>query len=145
MSKINIDPTSINDQFYRYKMSKIITKYEGRGNGQRTILMNIDEISKELNRGIIEIVTFLACSFGCQHICNKEQQYVLYGTHLSENIQTNIYEYIKLFVLCNNCRNPETKYTLENNNICLKCDACSKICKIILTKNTEKIMKLVKL
>ncbi len=138
MSMINISPNHINDPFYRYKMSKINTKYEGQGNGQRTILLNIQNIANEINRNVLSILIYMTCLFGCKYIYNKENQYVLYGTYQSNIIQKNIYNFIELFVLCYNCKNPETE--LKNGN--LICKACSAISEIKVNKITEKILKL---
>lgn len=38
------------DQFARYKMPKLDTKVEGRGNGVKTVLVNMVEVARALHR-----------------------------------------------------------------------------------------------
>lgn len=39
-----------NDQFYRYKMEKLVAKVEGTGNGIKTVLVNVSAIARSLER-----------------------------------------------------------------------------------------------
>lgn len=41
---------NLTDQFYRYKMPKLMAKVEGKGNGIKTVIVNMVEIAKALNR-----------------------------------------------------------------------------------------------
>ncbi|OAF63910.1 hypothetical protein A3Q56_08385 [Intoshia linei] len=49
MAQVNIngDP---HDTHYRYKMPMILGKIEGKGNGIKTVISNIVEIAKSINR-----------------------------------------------------------------------------------------------
>ena len=40
----------LDDQFYRYKMPKLLAKIEGKGNGIKTVVVNMFEIAKALHR-----------------------------------------------------------------------------------------------
>jgi translation initiation factor 5 len=141
MPKINVNKEQINDPNYRYKMSEILLKYEGQGNGQRTILLNINDIAQELNRDSDIITSYLVSILGCKCIINKEGQCVLYGTHGKDVVQNGIYDFISLFVLCQNCKNPETYYIREKEDIVMKCNACPELSKIQMNKTTLKISK----
>ena len=41
---------NITDPFYRYKMPKLQAKVEGKGNGIKTVIVNMTEIAKSLER-----------------------------------------------------------------------------------------------
>lgn len=49
MASVNVN-RNLSDQFYRYKMPKLIAKVEGKGNGIKTVIVNMVEIAKALNR-----------------------------------------------------------------------------------------------
>jgi len=46
---INI-PRDVQDEFYRYKMPRLIAKVEGRGNGIKTVVVNMRDIAAALGR-----------------------------------------------------------------------------------------------
>ncbi|ATZ80844.1 eukaryotic translation initiation factor eIF-5 [Bodo saltans virus] len=149
---MNIDKQKLNDPFYRYKMSHVELKDEGYGNGLRTVFLNLEIISKELNRDPQMIITYLSVALGCKHIKNKEEtkdkemiKWILYGRFTKDEIQKHLYDFIDIFVLCSHCRNPETKFVNEKKETLLSCSACSKQSNILLNKITMKIIKFAKL
>ena len=120
-----------NDMFYRYKMPKLIAKVEGTGNGIKTVIVNATAIAKALNRPTtckdfvfsspytnaifyfflwLDVTKFFGCELGAQVQMNaKEDRYIVNGSHDCEKLQNLLDGFIKRFVLCPNCDNPETK------------------------------------
>ena len=49
MATINIR-SDVKDPFYRYKMEKLQSKIEGKGNGIKTVIVNLSSVAASLAR-----------------------------------------------------------------------------------------------
>jgi len=112
-------------------MPEITRKTEGRGNGIKTRLVNIKDVAMALKRKPEDIVNFLGKELGSQTVIKvKDNLYVINGIHDFEDIQNLIHKFIKLYVLCRECDNPETELRVTSKNLleqnCLACGHCSK-------------------
>lgn len=106
-------------------MPRITAKVEGRGNGIKTVLTNIIEVAASLNREAPEITKFFGCELGSQTTYAADtERAVVNGNHGQPDLQTNLSKYIELFVLCKQCRLPETSYRAKGGIIFQKCAAC---------------------
>lgn len=129
---VPIDPDKKDDVYYRYKMPAVQTKVEGSGNGIKTVLPNIHDICLVINRPEAVLMKYFQFEFGAQRtVSTKDDKFLLMGAHTSERMQEKLYDFIRKFVLCKHCRNPETAIQLEADkkgaaSISMVCGACGK-------------------
>ena len=124
MSTINIAGTTpVDDPSYRYKMPRIVAKVEGRGNGIKTVLVNVVDLGQSLNREAPEITKFFGCELGSQTTFSADRA-VVNGAHTAQSLQEHLCKYIENFVLCAQCKLPETHYKIKGGLISQKCLAC---------------------
>lgn len=115
----------VDDPEYRYKMPVVYGKVEGRGNGIKTVIPNISEVALSLHRSPAEVNKFFGCELGAQtSFSEKDDRAVVNGQHADQALQSMIHKYIEVFVLCPNCRLPETEYKIKNGCIFHRCAAC---------------------
>lgn len=119
---INI-PRDVKDSHYRYKMPSLVTKVEGRGNGIKTRLSNIQEIASALDRPITYIVKFFGFELGAQTLITESVS-VINGKHESEDLAYILDRFIDKYVVCGRCRNPETVMFIKKETPRMKCKAC---------------------
>eukprot|EP00598_Pedospumella_elongata_P005487 CAMPEP_0184966878 /NCGR_PEP_ID=MMETSP1098-20130426/409_1 /TAXON_ID=89044 /ORGANISM="Spumella elongata, Strain CCAP 955/1" /LENGTH=433 /DNA_ID=CAMNT_0027488233 /DNA_START=240 /DNA_END=1541 /DNA_ORIENTATION=- len=126
MSTMNIAGlTPVEDPSYRYKMPRVVGKVEGRGNGIKTVLMNVTDVAASLNREAPEITKFFGCELGSQTTYAADSdRAIVNGAHRDQDLQNHLSRYIENFVLCKNCRLPETHYKIKDGMISQKCLAC---------------------
>jgi len=113
------------DPHYRYKMPKLTCKVEGSGNGIKTVITNMVSIAKSLDRPPSYLTKFFGCELGAQVTMNNEI-YVVNGSHDESKLIHLLYGFIRKFVLCAKCNNPETSLSVNTGNqtIRQKCIAC---------------------
>eukprot|EP00049_Salpingoeca_infusionum_P023586 m.12963 g.12963 ORF g.12963 m.12963 type:complete len:440 (+) comp5884_c0_seq1:309-1628(+) len=131
MASINVN-RAIDDPFYRYKMPAIIAKVEGRGNGIKTVIVNMTEIAKALERPPSYPTKYFGCELGAQtQIDPKGDRYIVNGQHTAEDLQNILDGFISKFVLCPGCDNPETRLSVSKKTINQKCVACGYVGTIV--------------
>lgn len=139
--------TPVDDPAYRYKMPAVFGKIEGSGNGIKTAIPNISEVALSLHRQPAEVNKFFGCELGAQTTYSAEtDRAIVNGAHTDAVLQDLIHRYVENFVLCPNCRLPETDYKIKNDVIWHKCAACGakemvdmthKLCKFILAEDKK--------
>lgn len=128
MATINIGAENSGDAYYRYKMPKPISKIEGRGNGIKTNVVNNVDIAKALARPPEYILKFLGCELGAQtNFDAKTGTSIVNGAFDATVLLTHVEAFIKKYVQCYHCGNPETVVSIKRENIFLKCKACGHI------------------
>ncbi|EDK38984.1 hypothetical protein PGUG_03082 [Meyerozyma guilliermondii ATCC 6260] len=128
MSFINICRDNT-DPFYRYKMPPIQSKVEGRGNGIKTAIVNLSEVSRALGRPASYIVKYFGSELGAQTSMDEDKnRYLVNGVHDANELQDSLDGFINKFVLCANCKNPETEIQIkEKDNLQRDCKACGHV------------------
>ncbi|KAL9245518.1 hypothetical protein vseg_019162 [Gypsophila vaccaria] len=126
MALLNIGASNADDAFYRYKMPKMITKIEGRGNGIKTNIVNMVEIAKALARPPSYTTKYFGCELGAQSkFDEKTGTSLVNGSHDTPKLAALLENFIKKYVQCYGCGNPETEVLITKNQmIQLKCAAC---------------------
>ncbi|KAL1263296.1 hypothetical protein QQF64_006035 [Cirrhinus molitorella] len=140
---------SVSDQFYRYKMPRLIAKVEGKGNGIKTVIVNMVDVAKALNRPPTYPTKFFGCELGAQtQFDAKNDRYIVNGSHEANKLQDMLDGFIRKFVLCSECDNPETDLHVnpKKQTIGSSCKACGnqgmldtrhKLCTFILKNPPE--------
>jgi translation initiation factor 2 beta subunit (eIF-2beta)/eIF-5 len=123
---INISgKTPVDDPEYRYRMPAVFGKIEGSGNGIKTVIPNIYDVGLSLHRNPAEVNKFFGCELGAQTTYSPDTyRAVVNGAHTDVALQALIHRYVEAYVLCPNCRLPETEYKIKNDVIFHKCAAC---------------------
>lgn len=139
--------TPVDDPEYRYKMPAVFGKIEGSGNGIKTNIPNISDVALSLHRSPGEVNKFFGCELGAQTTYTPEtDRAIVNGAHTDTVLQALMHRYIENFVLCTNCRLPETDYKIKNECIYQKCAACGakeivdmnhKLCTYILAQDKK--------
>lgn len=126
MALVNIGEGNRDDGFYRYKMPKLQTKIEGRGNGIKTNLVNMVEVAKALARPPAYTTKFFGCVLGAQSKYDeKTLTSTVNGAHETSKLVQLLEIFIKKYVQCYGCGNPETEIVITKTQmITLKCAAC---------------------
>jgi len=127
MAKFVNIPRDVDDVYYRYRMPVLQAKVEGKGNGIKTVVDNMSDISKAIDRPPEWVTKFMGFELGLLTKCDPEQnRYVVNGKHDPEALAKCLDKFIERYVLCKQCRNPETDLTVKGEIINSKCRACGK-------------------
>jgi len=117
--------TKVQDSFYRYKMPPIIAKVEGKGNGIKTVIVNMVDVARALLRPPTYVTKYFGCELGAQTQFDiKAERYIVNGCHDQRKLQDMLDGFIKKFVLCEKCENPETVIKVKKNLVGASCRAC---------------------
>jgi translation initiation factor 5 len=124
MVTINIR-SDVKDPFYRYKMEKLQSKIEGKGNGIKTVIVNLSSVAQSLARPGAYVIKYFGFELGAQTNTNPaDDRWIINGAHEASKLQDYLDGFINKFVLCKKCKNPETDVVIKDGRILLDCKAC---------------------
>ncbi|KAI8303619.1 putative eukaryotic translation initiation factor 5 [Colletotrichum sp. SAR11_59] len=115
----------VKDAFYRYKMEKLVTKIEGKGNGIKTVIVNLSSVAQSLARPGAYVIKYFGFELGAQtNVDPADDRWIINGSHNAAKLQDHLDGFINKFVLCKKCKNPETDVNIKDGRILLDCKAC---------------------
>lgn len=126
MGTLNVN-RNVTDLYYRYKMPRLCAKVEGKGNGIKTVIVNMAEVAKALNRPATYPTKYFGCELGAQtQFDHKNERFIVNGSHDASKLQDLLDGFIRKYVLCPECDNPETDLTIQakKEQISQSCKAC---------------------
>jgi len=127
MANVNIR-RDIADPFYRYKMERLQAKVEGKGNGIKTVVVNLSNVAGQLARPPNYVIKYFGFELGAQtNIDPKDDRWIINGAHEASKLQDYLDGFINKFVLCRKCKNPETVISIKDGDILMDCKACGEI------------------
>ena len=116
--KVKVSKDNIGERFE-------VPKVKGHHLGSKTVISNFLFISSHLRRDPIHIMKFLTKELASQGEINNER--LLLSRKLSsKEINNKIEKYVSSYVLCSNCKKPDTELSDENGRVIMRCLACGK-------------------
>ncbi|EER45796.1 eukaryotic translation initiation factor 5 [Histoplasma capsulatum H143] len=113
------------DPFYRYKMERLQAKIEGKGNGIKTVVVNLNNVAQSLGRPPAYLIKYFGFELGAQANAKPtDDRWIINGAHDASKLQDYLDGFIVKFVLCKKCKNPETEVVVKEPRIILDCKAC---------------------
>ena len=109
-----------------FSMPVLLTKIEGKGNGIKTVIPNMSDVSRSLSRPPTYPTKFFGCELGAQtSFDEKSDRYIVNGAHDAAKLRDLLDNFIIKFVLCGSCKNPETELIItKNEDLTRDCKAC---------------------
>jgi translation initiation factor 5 len=119
------------DPFYRYQMDEIQVKVEGKGKMIKSHLINLEKVASQIERPIEYILSYIGAEIGAASKIDKENNQLkpwVGGELTQKQTQEYIFKFVRNFVNCKKCNNPETKCFIEgkkkNTTVHLQCASC---------------------
>jgi translation initiation factor 5 len=126
--KVSI-PRSIQDPFYRYQMPIFKIQVTGKHQGRETVILNLKEVAKALERDTLYIMKFFNTEFQSRFVCDdKSSSYQIHGSYDVEQLSVVLDRFIEKYVLCGSpeCKLPETNLEINGSKLRMTCRACGK-------------------
>ncbi len=103
----------------RFEIPRVRVQREG----SRTIIKNFAQVAKTLNRSEEHLSKYLVKSLGTAGFL-EAGRLVLQGKFTEDDIQKEIDDYVRRFVICRECRAPDTEFIREERVLMIRCLAC---------------------
>lgn len=98
-------------------------KVRGHIQGNKTVVTNFQQIAQFLNRPVEHLLKFVQRELATPGSMVKNG--IIFGTKIpASKINEKIEKYVEEFVLCDECKKPDTKLVKEDKYLFKKCMAC---------------------
>lgn len=91
--------------------------------GSRTIMYNLKDICERLKRNKTHLLRYLAGKLATSGTIDKDRA-IFQGKFDNRSLEQLVERYVKDFVLCPVCRQPDTKIARKDRIYFLICEAC---------------------
>ncbi len=103
----------------RFEMPRVAAIIQGK----LTVVQNLGEVSKAINRDADMVAKYLARELGTAGV-HDGQRLTLKGQFKEGQVQEKFEGFVRQFVLCSECKRPDTRIIKEGRIHFLKCEAC---------------------
>ena len=103
----------------RFEIPKAIVQREGH----RTIIKNFAQLAKTINRSEEHLFKYIVKSMGTAGFL-ESGRVILQGKFTEDEVQREIDDYVKTYVLCKECNSPDTEFLKEERVLMIRCLAC---------------------
>ncbi len=103
----------------RFEIPRVKVQREGN----RTVIKNLGQIAKTLNRSEDHLYKYMVKSLGTAGIL-EGGRVILQGKFTEDEVQSELDGYVKGYVLCRECQSPDTEFRKEERVLFVKCLAC---------------------
>ncbi len=103
----------------RFEIPRVRTQREGN----KTIIKNFSQIAKALNRSEDHLFKYMVRAMGTAGFL-EAGRLVLQGKFTEEEIQREIDDYVRRYVICRECNAPDTEFIREERILMIRCLAC---------------------
>ena len=103
----------------RFEIPRVKVQREGN----RTVIKNLSQIAKTLNRSEEHLYRYMVKSLGTAGIL-ESGRIILQGKFTEDEVQRELNAYVKEYVLCKECQSPDTEFVKEERVLFVKCLAC---------------------
>ena len=131
--------SSLNDPEYRYKIANPIISISGKKGNKTTYFENSNYYSEKLCIPSIFFGKYIGNKISCPQFIDKEKKCICWkGEYTREQIEIHLKDFIKIYILCQNCDYPETTLYLDDSkNVGMLCKACG-ISNLVGKKHMDK-------
>ena len=114
---------AVSDERFEIPQAEVVNQ------GAFTIIKNFSKIASYLRRDEKHMLKYFARELAAPG--NIESGKAIFQTRVSQKtVQQKLVDYINEFVLCKECKRPDTKLIKEDRIVVMKCEACGAKCPV---------------